>query len=731
MKLAVVVSISFSFFGYTQTSNLTSSDVLPYTLNDTLKKVKIIEPVIIQSTVQGKTITIGKSDIKPIDLPQSIQVIDGKIIEQQQAIRLSDVIKNVNGAYVGSARGGAQESFWSRGYDMSANNMFKNGFRVSSGSMPEVASLDQVEFLKGSSALLYGNVAPGGILNLVTKSPSFAQGGAISFQAGSYDYYKPTIDFYGPLSKSVAYRFVSSYENSKSFRDVVARKRIYINPSVLFKLNEKTTIVLQADYLKDNWTPDFGTAAIGQDIVNLPRNTYLGVRWSNGLTKQATFTNQISHQINAKWKFNANTSYQYYSRFWEGTERIQPSANGTLTRPLGKNNTDETILAQQFNWQGKFQTGKIKHQLSTGVDLEYAKVNVDTYVFNPVTYDVVSIYNPTSYENDHGIPSSIQTKIVTTKTKRFGAYLQDLMSLTSKLKVLAGLRWSWQESQATTYNYLANVYTPGNDPNPIQDPKRLDKAFSPKIGFVFQPKENMSLFASIANSFTPNTGVDIYNNTLAPSIIDQYEIGIKKGFWNTKLTTNITYYYIVNNNLAQIAELKADGTINTNTNVKALSGQTVSKGIELDIVAKPIIGLQLLAGYSYNDMRYTKTSGATGSFIEGDRLVRTPQNTANFSVFYTIENGKWTGFSVGALASYTGSRLGGWNNTNGQTIPDRTIPVSDYTTIDASVGYTWNQFSILCKMSNIANTLNYTVHENYSINPIAPRQFLTTIKYKF
>ena len=60
--------------------------------------------MIIQSTVQGKTITIGKSDIKPIDLPQSIQVIDGKIVEQQQAIRLSDVIKNVNGAYVGSAR---------------------------------------------------------------------------------------------------------------------------------------------------------------------------------------------------------------------------------------------------------------------------------------------------------------------------------------------------------------------------------------------------------------------------------------------------------------------------------------------------------------------------------------------------------------------------------------------------------------------------------------------------
>ena len=108
-----------------------------------------------------------------MDTPQSVQVIGSEIIEQQQAIRLSDVIKNANGVYVGSARGGAQESFFSRGYDMGANNMFKNGFRYNSGSIPDVSGLEKVEFLKGGSALLYGNVAPGGILNLVTKTPSF------------------------------------------------------------------------------------------------------------------------------------------------------------------------------------------------------------------------------------------------------------------------------------------------------------------------------------------------------------------------------------------------------------------------------------------------------------------------------------------------------------------------------------------------------------------------------
>jgi iron complex outermembrane receptor protein len=149
------------------------------------------------------------------------------------------------------------------------------------------------------------------------------------------------------------------------------------------------------------------------------------------------------------------------------------------------------------------------------------------------------------------------------------------------------------------------------------------------------------------------------------------------------------------------------------------------------MIVRPIDALNIMAGYSYNNMEYTKTTGAAGSFIEGDRLVRTPQNTANLSAFYTIPSGKFKGIAFGTIANYIGERLGGFNNTNGQTIPDRTIPLSGYTTIDVSLGYTWKRFSILSKLSNITNELNYTVHENYSVNPIAPRQILTSLKYKF
>lgn len=710
--------------------------------NDTVKRVKKIEPVVIQSIKQGKTISDGKSSIKPIDLPQGIQIIDSKIIEQQQSLRLSDVIKNANGVYLGSARGGAQETFWSRGYDMSANNMLKNGFRINSGSMPEVTSLEQVELLKGGSALLFGNVTPGGILNMVTKTPQFNFGGNVSFQAGSYNFYKPTLDIYGPLNDKIAYRMIASYEDSESFRDVVTRKRLYFNPSVLFKVTDKTTIILQGDYLRDNWTPDFGTGAIGKELVDLPRNTYLGARNSNGLTTQATFTGQINHKFNENWKLNSNTSFQDYTRLWEGTERIIPDTNGNLKRPYGKNDTGETILGQQFNLQGNFATGSIKHQFASGIDLDQSYLYNNTHVFTPTSYDStpINIFDPSSYAEDHEFASSRNTLIAKTETLRLGFYIQDLISITNKFKILAGLRWSWQESQLTNYKeeFASSIQTIAPE-NAVgeETPIRINKAFSPKIGLIYQPFKNSSIFASYSNSFTPNTGTDIEGNVLEASIIDQIEFGIKKGFWNNRLHTNITLYQIVNSNLAQTAPNKLDGSVNTDTTKKILSGETTSKGIELDATYQLNESISILAGYSYNDMRFTKTNGVVaGSFIEGDRVARTPQHTANASAFYTIQSGILKGFSVGFNGNYIGDRIGGWNNdyaivNNVLTFRDREIPVKGYTTIDTSVGYAWKSISILCKVSNLTNELNYTVHENYSINPIAPRQVLATLKYKF
>jgi iron complex outermembrane receptor protein len=261
---------------------------------------------------------------------------------------------------------------------------------------------------------------------------------------------------------------------------------------------------------------------------------------------------------------------------------------------------------------------------------------------------------------------------------------------------------------------------------------KYDAAFSPRLGLVYKPTETTSFFVSYANSFSVNTGVDIDGNTLDPSLIDQYEAGIKNEFFNGKLSANLTAYRIKNNNLAQTAPFLKDGvTPNNNTAIKALVGETTSDGVELDLAGHPTAGLDLMAGYSYNFMRYTKTPDAKGNYIEGERLVTTPAHTANGSVFYTFHQSTLKGLKVGASAFYTGKRYGGWNNTIGQAQNyNRLIPVEAFTTIDLSAGYSFKKLSLLAKVSNLANTYSYYLHENYSTNPIAPRQFVATVSYK-
>nr|WP_294924426.1 TonB-dependent siderophore receptor [uncultured Flavobacterium sp.] len=776
MKYILLFSLSFlSFATYSQGYSNTNSALA---INDTVKNKKgeILNEVKVTANKPKKPISAARSGIKVMDLPQSVQIIGSEVIEQQQAIRLSEVIKNANGVYVGSARGGAQESFWSRGYTMDTNNMFKNGFRYNTGSIPDVASLEKVEFLKGGSALLYGNVAPGGILNLVTKTPKFTEGGELSMQMGSYAFYKPSIDFYGPLSKSIAYRFTASYENSESFRDYVKNERIYINPSFLFHLTDKTQITLQGDYLSADWTPDFGTGIVGKEILDLSRNEFFGALWSTGNTKSSSASLMLNHNFNDNWKLGFNSSFQSYKRTQTSTAQLSNLAYSTNNtsgaaevnwkRGLTKADAGENIFGDQLTLQGIFNTGKIKHQIFTGIDYENSIAPSYTFGFydpakpaDLITTEATAI-NILNYDYSNqslNVPFNNRiTQLITTDTKRFGAYAQDLISITDYIKVLAGTRWSWQESEATTTkeviekinnkNVITTAYV---NAKPTEGVKNLNRAFSPKGGLVIQPNKDMSLFASYSNSFTPNTGTTVEGKPLDPSIIDQYEVGIKKDFWKGNLSTNVTAYMIQNNNLAQTSQFLADGiTENVNSNFKELVGATKGKGIEIDITARPVEGLNIMGGYSFNETKVSKSSGTQGSLVVGDVLARTPKHTANLSFFYKLPSGLLKGFTFGAIANYIGDRTGGWNDdylwtpitptpANPKpdpaytvTIRDRDIPLEGYTTIDASVGYDWKKISLLCRVSNITDELNYTVHENYSVNPINPRQLMVSLKYK-
>ncbi len=672
-----------------------------------------------------RPVSIGKLPVPVLDLPQAVATIGEGTIRDQQAQRLSDVVRNVNGIYLASTRGGTQETFGARGYNFSSTNLFKNGARVNTGVMPEMSGLEKVELLKGSAAILYGQVAPGGVINMVTKQPKFERGGEVSMRIGSYDLYKPAIDIYGPVNGNIAWRLNGTFESANSFRDVVKSKRYYVNPSLLFKLGKRTELLVQGDYLKHDFTPDFGIGSIDNTkFADVPRSAFMGAKWQYSHSQQATATAAVNHTLNENWSLKGTVSYQKYKRDYYSTERIQADANGKWGRPLNKLLNDEDYYSGQVDLTGKIKTGGIQHTILAGVDAD--KTIARAYTFdNPTVYDTINILDPSKYVQRTDIPAANRLRQINTPLTRAGVYIQDLVSISEKIKFLAGVRWSYVESgRPDSTNFKTGANTAGFS--------KTDKAFSPRFGLVYKPVPTSSVFVSYSNSFTANTGVDINGAVLKPSLIDQYEIGVKNDFFHGLLSANMTAYHIKNNNLAQTAPFLADGTPNNNTNIKALIGETTSHGVELDVSGHPLPGLDVVAGYSYNEIYVSKSPGTKGSYLKGERLINNPNHTANASVFYTFGSTALKGLKLGATAFYMGARNAGWNNTVGQSQTyNRLIPVDPYTTIDVSAGYSFRNISILAKVSNITNTYNYIVHENYSVNPIPPTQFMATVAYKF
>ncbi|WP_026063346.1 TonB-dependent receptor [Pedobacter arcticus] len=682
-----------------------------------------------RKTINEKPVNVGKSGIKGFDLPQSITVIDNQIIEDQQVNKLSDVIRNVNGVALGTARGSTSEAFYSRGYSLGSNNILKNGSKVSSSVMPEASTLESVEVLKGSAALLYGNVSSGAVVNMVTKKPKFEFGGEVALRTGSYDMYKPIVDFYGPISKDLAFRVVSTYENAGSFRNNVSSDKVYVNPSLLYKLGAKTDVLVQADYLKYNNTPDFGIGTLNSKIpTTIDRKSSFNTPWAYNKVDQTTTSVTVNHELRNNWDLNFITGYQNYDRDYFSTERIQAVENGDWDRKLTRANSIENYFNGQLNLTGKLKTGKISHQILMGTDADSYTTKTNGYAAF-ATYDRVNILDPTKFTPRIDEPNAVLEKITKSPTYRYGIYAQDLISLTAKIKLLAGIRYSYQRITASKITDVNTGITTTNTAA-----KKSDDAFSPRVGLVYQPNKTTSLFGSYANSFEVNTGTDIYANNLKPSIINQFELGVKKDLFQNRFSANFTVYKIINNNTTQQAEFLADGsTTNTNSSIKEFLGETTSDGFEVDLSGKIVGQLSFLAGYSYTFMRFTNVAEKDNSPVLGEEFVRNVPHNANGSVFYTFNNYKVKGLKLGASVFYTGDRYAGWNNKQKQLEDDgtRIIPVAGFTTFDLSAGYTFRGVSILAKISNITNALNYTVHENYSVNPIAPRQFATTLSYKF
>ena len=711
-------------------------------------------------TINQRPTSVGKLPVAPLDLPQASLTVERAVLEQQQVLRLSDALVNTPGVYVMGTTGGAQEEIASRGFAYTSNNTFKNGVRFNNAILPEASSLERLEVLKGSAAILYGNVAAGGVLNLVTKKPRFERGGSVGLRAGSFGLVKPTFDVYGAVGQSekVAYRLNGTYERAGSYRDGVRGNRFYVNPSVLFNLSPNTTLLVEGDFLRDRRTPDYGIGAIDY-VIQDSRTRFLNTPDALTATQQTSATTTLSTRLGEHWQLKALGGFQRYENELKSAARPTAINNGTLAavgkpgqpgyapahakpglygnwgRSLQRTETAENYYLAELDLTGQFRTGRVAHVLLLGADADQYHTN--TLAYRTQAFDSVNILD---FSRKLGTPKAAATGYEALgyatrtlgHTRRAGFYAQDLISLLPRVKLLAGLRWSYQETPSDVYTYPAT-----GGPATVAENRRYDKAFSPRVGLVYQPRPTTAVFASYANSFSPNTGSDVTGAALPPSLIGQYEAGIKNDLLDGALSANVTLYRIVNSNQAQPVLTSSPGYNPNFPSAQELAGQVTSRGLEVDLRTQPYRGWSALAGYSYNHTAYTRSS----LYADGSRLRYNPAHTANLSVFYTFGGAlgeRLRGLALGATGYYVGNRLAGRNprlvdpvtGAAGYQDAFRLIALPNYLLLDANLAYTYQRCTLRAKLGNVLNKLSYNVHDDNSVNPIAPRNYSAALSYR-
>ncbi|NMH87394.1 TonB-dependent receptor [Flavivirga algicola] len=688
--------------------------------------------------------TLTRLPLAPNEQLQSISILSHALIDKQNALTLRDVTKNVAGVYTFATYGNIRESMSLRGYR--GIPILKNGVRINSdfrgiGVITDMAGVDNIQVLKGVSAIsqgLGGDLgSAGGVINIVTKTPKFYEGGEVTFRTGSFGMVRPTFDFYGPLDKkeTIAFRVAGAYDRADSYRSKVNSERFYMNPSLAWKPNDKTNIVLEMDYTDDSITPDQGTVNLGDyatnDIYRLPNTNFLGFDSDRNNSINKTYAIRFEREISDNLSLKAGLFSSHLETYAETSYVFQGGGRSGLdVLPGGQRYRDyyadgrlDKNSVLQIDLLGKdIQTGSLKHTFQVGVDYRNTEFDNTAYTTsypdtNPYI-DIIDVTQPIS----NVLPGAVSVapnpdRATGSKTKSYGFTIQDKITLTGWADVFLGLRYTSLER--TKGNFIGRSLTGS----------KRDDAINPLLGFNIKPIKNVIIFGSYASSSNPMTSFyrDVNGNELGTERWDQFETGVKSTWLDNALRFNVTYFSTSSKNL-NLEALDTDGTF---LGYYLKGGEDTRSGVEIELIGRVLPNLEIIAGYSYLDARYKDHV----SYYYNSSPLNTPKNTANFWTRYGFKN-TLEGLSLGAGVYYLGKRphnVWSRNYTHTGVVPGvKPFDLKAYTTVNIQSSYQFNsKLSLDVFANNVFNELGYNAYRTVYINRISPATFGTTLRYKF
>lgn len=504
-------------------------------------------------TYQVKKVQSPKYTEPLRDTPQTITVLDKKVIEDQSMLSLREILSAVPGITFGAGEGGSSygDKINIRGFSAS-NDITVDGLRESAlFSRTDPFNIEQVEVVKGSNSTNSGSGSIGGSINLVTKAPENKNFVDLSGGVGTDGYYRGTADVNQKINETTAVRLnVMAHQNDVPGNDVESLKRWGIAPSITFGMGTDTRFTLSAFYQTDNNTPQYGVPFFnGHAVPGLPYNGYYGYK---NLDEQKITDSEISaifeHEVNDSLSIRNITRAAQIEQYtvvdapqftagnlclsngtsplaWSQTANaagvittntsgygpcatgVQPGTyNPSGPRGLLRDTTNK-MLANETDLTWKFNTAGIQHTLVTGLAITNETYNLDTgYVTrNPggaTPNPTLTPINPYSPTTDYKGPINyIRSSTISGNLNDLALYGFDTMKFNDQWSANVGLRYDHSQGDSTTLTYATPATGGAVTAAPFKDNVNL---LSYKAGLVFKPVETGTFYVSYSNSKTPS-----------------------------------------------------------------------------------------------------------------------------------------------------------------------------------------------------------------------------------
>ncbi len=685
------------------------------------------------------------------DVPQSIGYVTKELILDQGAITVNDVVRNMSGVNPYSF----YNDFSIRGFRSLGNRNsgnLVNGMRTQTSlwRQSSLANIERVEVIKGPASALFGNAAPGGVINRVTKKPLDVARQSVTLTAGSFGTTRAYTDLTGPLNdkKTLLYRLNLGYENTDGFRDLQGLTSYIAAPSFTYRASEKTQLNIDMTYVNHQGKLDRGVAVFGDgSLFSRPISATQSAANDYLRENSVNLSFALSHRLAQGLLFNSTYLFSSYDE-----DLLEHSQDNAFVKKADGKDNPSLVLMRVIQRQRHFRnnnfnnyltwdvtTGAMKHKLLVGYDhfntqlapgssyieaggyllknggtaktfnvkksLDYLldenknpRTNVPAFDLNSSAgnrYQDISKY---IYESKDVKPSDQYTN---------GVYLQEQLTW-HKLQLLLGARMEWFTDVTQNKNG--------------SESKTHQHAFTPRVGLVYSVVPSTNVYATWIRGFEPQS-VAVQSNPgsggpFDPVESELWEIGAKGEYLNKRLSVTTALFSLRQKNTLYNAGVSGQ------PDLMVPIGEELSRGVEFDVSGRILPYWSIMANYAFNVAEISKAPEGTKDL----NLQRpgTPRHSANLWTKFIVPTGMLRNLGIGV-------GLNGVSERKGQVgRRENVVAYPGYALLNLALYYKVQEVQIQVNLNNALNKQYYiSGYDRLRSFPGAPRNINLTINYRF